>query len=162
MAAILRSLGAAVVLVLAATASVSAAGPERYSEDGTMDGWVFAECDGFDIVTTGWFELDEALYTNHDGTLRIIHRFSWDYTLWRTDLETVVGTGGGHAVLLAPIDGTPAGTWVGARTIERYADGSTVAEIGRIVWDTEGNVVFDAGMHPFGTVGVDRCEHVAS
>jgi hypothetical protein len=161
MAAILRSLGAAAVLALVVTATVSAAGPERFSEDGTIDGWVFAECDGFDIIADGWFEIDEALYTNHDGTLRIVHRFSWDYTMWRSDNEAVIGTGGGHAVLLAPIDGTPAGTWVGARTIERYVDGSTVAEIGRIVWDAEGNVVFDAGSHPFSTIGVDRCEHVA-
>jgi hypothetical protein len=131
MTAILRSLGAAIVLVLVATASVSAAGPERYSEDGTIDGWVFAECDGFDVVADGWFAFDEAVYTNRDGTLRIVHRFSWEYTLSRTDLETVVRTGGGRAVLLAPLDGHPTGTWVGAHTIE-----------------------------PSETTGVERCEHV--
>jgi len=160
-AAILRSLGAAVVMLLVVASTVSAGGPERYSGQETIDGWVFAECDGFDIVADGWFEIDEAVYTNHDGTLRIIQRFSWHYTLSRTDRETVVGTGGGTSVLLAALDGTNSGTYVGVRTTERYVDGSVVAEIGRVVFDTDGNAVFIAGPHPFETSGVDRCEHVA-
>jgi hypothetical protein len=162
MAAILRSLGAAVVLTLVVTATVSAAGPERSSEDVTIDDWAFAECDGFDILAVGWISIKEAVFTNHDGSQRIVLQLRWDYTMRRSDNDTVVGTGGGSSVLLAPIDGTPASTWVGARIIERFVDGSTVSEIGRIVWDTEGNVVFDAGRHPFSTVGVDRCEHVAA
>jgi hypothetical protein len=160
MVTILRSLGAAVVLVLVVVSTASAGAPERHSERGTIDGWGFAECDGFDIIATGGFSIDEALFTNRDGSRRIVQQFKWDYTMWRTDNDTVVGTGGGSSVLLAPIDGTPAGTWVGVRVIERFVDGSTVSEIGRITWDTEGNVVFDAGRHPFSTIGVDRCEHV--
>ena len=161
MAAILRSLGAAVVLVLVVVSTVSAGAPERHSERGTIDGWGFAECDGFDIIATGWFSIDEALFTNRDGSERIVQQFKWDYTMWRTDNDTVVGTGKGSSVLLAPIDGTPASTWVGVRIMERFVDGSTVSEVGRITWDTEGNVVFDAGRHPFSTIGVDRCEYVA-
>ena len=161
MTAILRSLGAAVVLVLVAVSTVSAAAPERFSERGTIDGWGFAECDGFDIIATGWFSSDEAVFTDRDGSERIVQQVKWDFTRWRTDNDTVVGTGNGSSVLLAPIDGTPAGTWVGVRVIERFVDGSTVSEVGRITWDTEGNVVFDAGRHPFSTIGVDRCEYVA-
>ena len=148
--------------MLVFAASVNAAGPERSSDSGTIDGWVFAECDGFDIIANGWLAFDEAEYTNHDGTLRIIQRFKWEYTLSRSDLSEVIGTGGGTNVLLAPIDGTSASTYLGVRTIERYTDGSTVAEIGRIVFDTNGDPSFIAGPHPFETVGVDRCEHVAA
>ena len=70
MAAILRSLGAAVVMVLVLVSTVSAGSPERHSERGTIDGWGFAECDGFDITATGWFSIDEALFTNRDGSER--------------------------------------------------------------------------------------------
>jgi hypothetical protein len=159
MAVALRSLVAAGALILILAAPAAASGPERF-RDGSDFEFTFAECASFDIVGTGWFELSDAVFTASDGTQRIIEQFHWEYTLTRSDLGTVVGTGGGRSVLLAPLDGTPASTYAGVRTDERYVDGSRVAEIGRIVFDTAGDPVFIAGPHPFETTGVDRCAHV--
>jgi hypothetical protein len=44
------------VLVVVSTASAGA--PERHAERATIDGWGFAECDGFDIIATGGFSFD--------------------------------------------------------------------------------------------------------
>jgi hypothetical protein len=159
MSVFLRSLGGAAALILVLAASVSAAAPDRFSDGGTID-FAFAECDGFDILAAGSFSIAEADFTNPDGTLREIQQFSWQYELTRSDTGAVVGEGSGRSVLLAPLDGLPDGTYVGVRLFERYVDGSTIAEVGRIVFDTEGEPIFIAGPHPFETTDVDRCTHV--
>lgn len=141
--------------------SVSAGAPVRFSDSGTFEG-TFAECQGFDILGAGSFEIDEADYTDRDGNLREIQRFSIEYTMSRSDTGEVVGTGWGRSVLLAPLDGFPDGTYVGVRALERFANGSWVVETGRIVFDTTGTPIFVAGPHPFETTGVDRCENVAA
>lgn len=159
MARFLRSFGIASVFAFVLATPVAGGAPERFSEDATFE-FTFAECDGFDIVAAGSLSFHEAVFTNHDGTERIVHQFKIEYTMIRSDDATIVGTGRGNSVLLAPLDGTPASTWVGARAIERYVGGSTVVEIGRIVFDTAGDPVFVAGPHPFSTIGVDRCAYV--
>jgi hypothetical protein len=160
---LVRSLGNAVVLAaLVATGlatSVLAGAPERESFADSFE-FAFAECETFDIIGTGSFEIDATVFTNADGSQRLIERLKIAFTLSRSDTGAVVGEGWGNSILLAPLSGLPDGTYVGLRTFETYADGSSIVEVGRIVFDANGDPVFIAGPHPFETTGVDRCEHV--
>ena len=158
-----RSLGAALAfaaLFAAALAVPAQAGPPE--RDGFADSFefVYADCGGFEIIAEGSLSGQEALFTDSEGNQRIILQFNIEYSMTRSDTGAWIGSGFGHSVLKAPIDGLLTSTWIGLRAKESYADGSVVYEVGRIMFDGQGDPVFVAGPHPFGTVGVDRCEFV--
>lgn len=155
----LRSIAMGSVLAVLVSVPVLGVTPARSFYGGTFE-FPFAECDGFEIIGSGWFAINEGVFASRDGSERIIQQFMLGYSMSRSDTGAIVGTGQGSSVLHAPLDGTSTSTWVGARAIERYAGGSSVVEIGRIVFDSEGDPVFVAGPHPFSTTGVDRCSYV--
>lgn len=156
MSGLRRVVGLAIMMTAVFAAPVRAAAPEQSGFEFDFE-WTFAECASFDVIAIGWLRVQDSVFTERDGSQRIVEQFAWQYTLTRSDDESVVGSGGGHSTLLAPLDGTQASTWVGVRTTERYLSGVTVREVGRIVFDEAGEPSFVAGSHPFGTVGVDRC-----
>ena len=149
----------ALLAVAIGAAPAAAAPPEREHFEGEFEA-VLNECDGFDIVATGSFSGHVSVFTADDGTMRIMQQFAFASEYTRSDTGAVVATAFGHEVLLAPLDGMLTSTYMGMRITETYADGTVLREIGRIDFDGDGNPIFLAGPHPFGTVGVDRCDYV--
>jgi hypothetical protein len=156
MSGLRRVVGLAMLLAAVFAVPVRAAAPEQSAFETDFEA-PFAACTSFEVIAIGWLRVQDMVFAERDGSQRIVEQFAWQYTLIRSDDGSVVGSGGGHSTLLAPLDGTQASTWVGVRTTERYLSGVTVREVGRIVFDEAGEPVFVAGPHPFGTSGVDRC-----
>lgn len=155
------SIGLAAVLVAASASAVGAGAPEQSSFGGTFEDVAFESCSGYDLLGSGEFSGLEAVFTDADGNQRIRLVFHVRITWTRSDTGAVIGSEFGRSVLFAPVDGTQQSTWVGLRGKADYTDGGFM-EVGRIVFDVNGDPTFVAGPHPIGTGASSRCDYVPS
>jgi hypothetical protein len=121
------------VIALAFAGPVAAGAPERDAFTFTTDPYVFAECDGYDVIEQLDVRVSVDRYLNADGdVIREVDHSRTTGSDWRSDsgvqLATFSDIGG---TFTATASGTF--TWTGNHSTWTLADGTMIKLVGRVV-----------------------------
>jgi len=139
------------ILLLAMAGPAAATAPERTIEEFTTDPYLFAECDGYDVIEQDDVQIRIQSYfdANGDWLQDVFHSASTG-SVWRSDTGAQIATyfdaGGTFTASAANVF-----TWTGVHAAWKLSDGTRVVLVGRVVVaETENGFerVFVAGQQP--------------
>jgi hypothetical protein len=142
---------AAGVLALAVAGPALAAAPERSVDQFTTDPYVFAECDGYDVIEQDVVDTEIYSYFDSEGNwLRDVFHAATSGVVWRSDTGAQIATysdaGGTFTATSENVF-----TWTGNHSGWTLNDGTHIKFVGRVVVaETENGFerIFAAGQQP--------------